>query len=67
MDEREAFSILKENNMNGRDLKLVQKYLEVDSIVERPVIMSRPACNSLILFMEHIKVRQRRGDGRQGG
>ena len=57
VDEREAFSILKENNMNGRDLKLVQKYLEVDSIVERPVIMSRPACNSLILFMEHIKVR----------
>ena len=57
LDEDAAFDILKENNMNERDLKLVQKYMEVESSVERPVVMSRPASNSLILFMEHIKVR----------
>ena len=53
--------------MNERDLKLVKRYLQVETIIERPVIITRPASKCLVLFMEHIKVRQRRGDGRQGG
>ena len=67
MEEAEAFEILKDNKMNERDLKLVKRYLQVETIIERPVIITRPASKCLVLFMEHIKVRQRRGDGRQGG
>ena len=67
LEEAEAFEIFKDNKMNERDLKLVKRYLQVETIIERPVIITRPASKCLVLFMEHIKVRQRRGDGRQGG
>ena len=56
LEEAAAFDILKKNGVSGRDLKLVEKYLESDTIVQRPIILARQANNSLFFFMEHIKV-----------
>ena len=56
LEEAAAFDILKKNGVSGRDLKLVEKYLESDKIVQRPIILARQANNSLFFFMEHIKV-----------
>jgi len=56
LEEAEAFEILKDNKMNERDLKLVKRYLQVETIIERPVIITRPASKCLVLFMEHIKL-----------
>ena len=56
LEEAPAFDILKKNGLSRRDLKLVEKYLESDTIVQRPIILTRPANNSLFFFMEHIKV-----------
>ena len=57
LTESKACDILQENKMNARDLKLVKRYLEVETIIARPLILARPSCNSIVLFMEHIKVR----------
>ena len=56
LSEAAGFDILKKNGLSGRDLKLVEKYVECNTIVQRPIILARPAINSLIFFMEHIKV-----------
>lgn len=56
LEEAPAFDILKKNGLSRRDLKLVEKYLESDTIVQRPIILTRPANNSLFFFMEHIKL-----------
>ena len=56
LEEAAAFALLKKNGLSGRDLKLIEKYLETDTIVMRPIILARPANNSLLFFMEHIKV-----------
>ena len=56
LGEAAGFDMLKSHGLSGRDLKLVEKYLECNTIVQRPVILARPAINSLIFFMEHIKV-----------
>ena len=57
LTEGTACDILKENKMNARDLKLVKRYLETETIIERPLILARPSCHSIVFFMEHIKVR----------
>ena len=56
LEEAAGIDILKKNGLSGRDLKLVEKYVECNTIVQRPIILARPAINSLIFFMEHIKV-----------
>jgi len=56
LEEAAAFALLKKNGLSGRDLKLIEKYLETDTIVMRPIILARPANNFLLFFMEHIKL-----------
>ena len=51
----EAKVTLKEAKVKSRDVKLIEKCLE-DEIDPRQIIAPRPASNSFIFFLEHIKV-----------
>ena len=51
----EAKVTLKEAKVKSRDVKLIEKCLE-DEVYPRQIIAPRPASNSFIFFLGHIKV-----------
>ena len=52
----QAFSIIKEAGMKSRDLKLVSDCLEKDEKYQRHIVSPRTTSNSVIFFLEHLKV-----------
>ena len=55
MTWQETKVTLKEARVKSRDIKLIEKCLE-EEVYPRQIIAPRPASNSFIFFLEHIKV-----------
>ena len=56
ISREQAFSIIKEAGMKPRDLKLVSDCLEKDEKYQRHIVSPRTTSNSVIFFLEHLKV-----------
>ena len=52
---QETMETLKEARVKSRDIKLIEKCMK-DEVYPRQIIAPRPASNSFIFFLEHLKV-----------
>ena len=56
MSRDEALSNLKALGMRFRDLKLIRRLFDREDKSQRQIIAPRPSSNSIIIFLEHLKV-----------
>ena len=56
MSRDETLSTLKESGMRIRDLKLIRRLFDGEDKSQRQIIALRPSSNSMIIFLEHLKV-----------
>ena len=56
MSRDEALSSLKALGMRFRDLKLIQRLFDREDKSQRQIIAPRPSSNSIIIFLENLKV-----------
>ena len=56
MSRDETLSNLKALGMRFRDLKLIQRLFDREDKSQRQIIAPRPSSNSIIIFLENLKV-----------
>ena len=57
MSRDETLNILKDLGMRFRDLKLIRRLFDREDKSQRQIISPRPSSNSIIIFLEHLKVK----------
>ena len=54
---KDASEILKSKEMKERDIRMFYKCLEIEETFSRQIVSPRPDTNSIILILEHFKVK----------
>ena len=53
----EALDLLKIRQIRERDIRMLQKSMEIEENFSRQIVASRPTSNAIIFMLEHFKVQ----------